>query len=362
MRVAVIGGYGAVGAIAARVLAEDAGVRVRIGGRDPAKTAVFASELGGCAEAAAVDVTDGDSLHRFARECDVLLYSGPSDIEARMRTAHAAVAAGAHYVDVGTPLPLRDRLASELGPQFRATARVCALGASWMPGLAELLFFHGVALARARLDTIERIAFFARYQGPLGIAGAEEILDEARRPDAGDTRGAYRGGVWTANAKSNVFVFPEPVGKQMVVPNFPLHLRQGVEASGLQNQVAHVAFCVGIGDRLMMALAERARSGSALDADRIVRASQEDAQRRSAGEALVFAATGTSSGTRREVGVHLVSRGGMALMGLVPASFCQALRAGRIERTGVGFFWDLAPAEAILQPLAKAGYAVRVSP
>ncbi len=162
MRVAVIGGYGAVGAIAARVLAEDAGVRVRIGGRDPAKTAVFASELGGCAEAAAVDVTDGDSLHRFARECDVLLYSGPSDIEARMRTAHSAVAAGAHYVDVSTPLPLRDRLASELGPQFRATARVCALGASWMPGLAELLFFHGVALARARLDTLERIAFFAR--------------------------------------------------------------------------------------------------------------------------------------------------------------------------------------------------------
>ncbi|MET9620708.1 saccharopine dehydrogenase NADP-binding domain-containing protein [Streptomyces sp. NPDC006464] len=98
--IGVLGGYGAVGVAAARVLTAGGGLRLRIGGRDAEAAARCAAALGGAAEGAAADALDDDSLGRFVHGCDVVLNcAGPAYLLGD-RPRRAAAAAGADYVDV----------------------------------------------------------------------------------------------------------------------------------------------------------------------------------------------------------------------------------------------------------------------
>ncbi|WP_187282838.1 saccharopine dehydrogenase NADP-binding domain-containing protein [Streptomyces sp. MS191] len=98
--IGVLGGYGAVGVAAARVLTAGGGLRLRIGGRDAEAAARCAAALGGAAAGVAADALDDDSLGRFVHGCDVVLNcAGPAYVLGD-RPRRAAAAAGADYVDV----------------------------------------------------------------------------------------------------------------------------------------------------------------------------------------------------------------------------------------------------------------------
>ncbi|MEV6834714.1 saccharopine dehydrogenase NADP-binding domain-containing protein [Streptomyces sp. NPDC051133] len=137
--IGVLGGYGAVGAAAARCLAAE-GFRLRIGGRDRAAAERCAAGLGGPAEgrpaearrveARRVDARDDADLERFARGCDVLLHCAGPAYELAARPRRAAAAAGAAYVDV------MDGAGPEPAPPGERTA---VLSAGLSPGLSGLL-------------------------------------------------------------------------------------------------------------------------------------------------------------------------------------------------------------------------------
>ncbi|APE19974.1 saccharopine dehydrogenase NADP-binding domain-containing protein [Streptomyces venezuelae] len=128
--IGILGGYGAVGAAAARVLAAEGEFRLRIGGRDHAAAARQAAALGGSAEAREADARSDASLERFARGCDVLLHCAGPAYELADRPRRAAAAAGADYVDV------MDGCGPAPAPPDERTA---VLSAGLSPGLSGVL-------------------------------------------------------------------------------------------------------------------------------------------------------------------------------------------------------------------------------
>ncbi|MGW1373621.1 saccharopine dehydrogenase NADP-binding domain-containing protein [Streptomyces sp. NPDC002446] len=127
--IGIIGGYGAVGAAAARRLAAEGRFRLRVGGRNPDAARACAAGLGAAAHAVAVDAEDDGSLAAFSRGCrTVLNCSGPAYLLLD-RARRAALAEGADYVDV-----MDD--GSAPGP---VEGRTVVLSAGLAPGLSGLL-------------------------------------------------------------------------------------------------------------------------------------------------------------------------------------------------------------------------------
>ncbi|EST32879.1 saccharopine dehydrogenase NADP-binding domain-containing protein [Streptomyces roseochromogenus] len=128
--IGILGGYGAVGAAAARALASEGEFRLRIGGRNPEAAARCAAALGGQAQAREVDARSDASLERFAQGCDVVLHCAGPAYELADRPRRAAAAAGADYVDV------MDGCGPGPAP---AGERTAVLSAGLSPGLSGLL-------------------------------------------------------------------------------------------------------------------------------------------------------------------------------------------------------------------------------
>ncbi|USQ85699.1 saccharopine dehydrogenase NADP-binding domain-containing protein [Streptomyces phaeoluteigriseus] len=96
--IAILGGYGRVGATAARLLADEHGYRLRIGGRSADRAWRFARTLGDRAEAAVVDARDSQSLMHFTRGCATVLDCSGTAFSLRGRIRASVLAAGVHYV------------------------------------------------------------------------------------------------------------------------------------------------------------------------------------------------------------------------------------------------------------------------
>ncbi|MFI6294956.1 saccharopine dehydrogenase NADP-binding domain-containing protein [Nonomuraea sp. NPDC050790] len=131
MTIGVLGCYGAVGGALARRLPAP----LRLGGRDPARVQATARPGD---EAFVVDLDDADALARFCAGCEVVVNcAGPS---ARIldTVARAALAEGAHYVDVAGDL-LDQALLTDLALRAPAGPRAAVLAAGMMPGLSALL-------------------------------------------------------------------------------------------------------------------------------------------------------------------------------------------------------------------------------
>ncbi|MDX3525579.1 saccharopine dehydrogenase NADP-binding domain-containing protein [Streptomyces sp. ID05-39B] len=96
--IGILGGYGHVGATAARLLADEHGYRLRIGGRSADRAWQFARTLGDRAEAAVVDARDSQSLMHFTRGCATVLDCSGTAFSLRGRVRAAVLAADVHYV------------------------------------------------------------------------------------------------------------------------------------------------------------------------------------------------------------------------------------------------------------------------
>jgi len=181
--IGIIGGYGAVGGAAARLLAPHG---VRVGGRDlGAARRLVDEKLGGRGEAWRVDAYDEADLARFCRGCRVVVNcAGPSYLLLD-RVARAAFLAGADYVDAAGDGPAFARLA-ETGTGG-ATA---VLSAGMLPGLTGLLPRH---LVRCSGDGPHRLDVYTGGLDRLTPAAAGDVL-LASRGDHGEALAAWRGG------------------------------------------------------------------------------------------------------------------------------------------------------------------------
>ncbi|MDH6131237.1 hypothetical protein P3T37_000606 [Kitasatospora sp. MAA4] len=135
--VGVLGGSGVVGRDAALALRELGVERLRLGGRRlDAVAAVAAGLPGGTAQAVAVDLDDRASLAAFCAGCAVVLNCAGPSYEVRGRVALAALAAGAHCVDVAGDDPAYEELREV---DLAGAGRSVVLSAGMLPGLSGLL-------------------------------------------------------------------------------------------------------------------------------------------------------------------------------------------------------------------------------
>ncbi|MFF3441517.1 saccharopine dehydrogenase NADP-binding domain-containing protein [Streptosporangium sp. NPDC002721] len=192
--IGIVGGYGAVGGAAARLLA---GHGVRVGGRDLEAARRFVSEeLGGRGEAWEVDAYDEAGLARFCRGCTVVVNcAGPSYLLLD-RVARASFLAGADYVDAAGDGPVFDRLAAT------GTAGATAvLSAGMLPGLTGLLPRH---LARFAGAGPHRLDVYTGGLDRLTPAAAGDVLLSGRG-DHGEALAAWRGGGTVSRALSPAY-------------------------------------------------------------------------------------------------------------------------------------------------------------
>ena len=100
MKVIMLGGYGAVGLTAAKLLIEsDLVSEIALAGRSLDRAEEAAAEIGHKASAVQVDATDEKQLASLVAGFDVIVNSVSNQVA--LPALHAAVRAGAHYCDVG---------------------------------------------------------------------------------------------------------------------------------------------------------------------------------------------------------------------------------------------------------------------
>ena len=161
-RVLIIGGYGNFGSYIARELAADPNIALLIGGRSKSKGDAFAASLDGVNPAAgcALDV-DGD-IEKRLREIrpDIVIHtSGPFQSQ-NHRVARAAIAAGAHYLDLADARHFVATI-GELDEDAKAAGVAVIAGASSVP-----------CLTAAFIDRYK--PHFARLESAVyGIAAAQ---------------------------------------------------------------------------------------------------------------------------------------------------------------------------------------------
>jgi hypothetical protein len=180
-RVLIIGGYGNFGGYIARALATDPNISLLIGGRSKAKADAFAAELKALnpASGCALDI-DGDIGSRFAdiRPDIVIHTTGPFQAQDH-RVARAAIASGAHYIDLADAREFVSTIGELDADARRASVSVIA-GASSVPCLTAA-FIDRYRPHFARLESAA-YGIAAAQATNRGLGTAAAILSYVGKP------------------------------------------------------------------------------------------------------------------------------------------------------------------------------------
>lgn len=224
---AVLGGAGAMGRITVKDLAETChpGDEILVADFDEAKAAALAASLGGEGRprlrAVRADVRDRAATARALAGAFVVVNA--VHYHRNLDVMEAALAAGAHYVDMGGLFHVTRRQL-ELDGRFRAAGRTAVLGMGAAPGISNLLAAH----AAAKLDEVTEIhlrvggADATRYEEVPALAvsySLKTILEEFSLPPAVFTNGDFAFVEPMSGAAPHRF--PPPVGWRR--PMFTLH-------------------------------------------------------------------------------------------------------------------------------------------
>jgi NAD(P)-dependent dehydrogenase (short-subunit alcohol dehydrogenase family) len=176
--VTVFGGYGVFGTHVARALAA-AGLPVRIAGRDAARAARAATELGPGHEGIAADLRDPASCARALDGARVAVCCAGPFSALPLVLPEACLAAGMHYVDIADDRAWLARLRG-LGDHFRDRGLTAAGGCSSLPGISGAL----ALLAAERLPAVERarVTLFIGNRNPKGEAAVLSAAAQLGRP------------------------------------------------------------------------------------------------------------------------------------------------------------------------------------
>ncbi len=192
-RILIVGGYGAFGTHAGRLLARDAGLELIIAGRNGARAREAAAALSAGAaakvghatlDAACVGAADLEALAPSV----VVNASGPFQSDAYV-LAKAAIGAGCHYVDLADLRAFVTGIVA-LDTAARAAGVEVVSGASSVPGLSSAVVVV-CAAEFARLESIE-IAISPGNSFDPGEATVASILAGLGRPIEALEGGAKR--------------------------------------------------------------------------------------------------------------------------------------------------------------------------
>ncbi|MGL4310575.1 MAG: DUF4166 domain-containing protein [Paracoccaceae bacterium] len=179
--VVVLGGYGVFGGYLCRALGRDPGWRVIVAGRNAAAARGFCAEHGGTP--LALDRADPDLAERLAALAPfaVIDAAGPFQGYGDPVVARAALAAGAHYLDLSDDADFAAGI-SVLDATARAAGRVVLSGVSSVPALSSA----AVASLAEGMEDIHLIdsAILPGNRAPRGLSVIQAILSQAGRPVA----------------------------------------------------------------------------------------------------------------------------------------------------------------------------------
>jgi len=224
---AVVGGAGAMGRITVRDLSETCAAtdEIVVADFDLAKAEALAAGLKGAGRprlrAARIDVTDRAAAAKALAGAFVVINA--VQYQLNLDVMEAALAAGAHYVDMGGLFHVT-RKQLELDGRFQAAGRLALLGMGAAPGVANLLARHGAE----QLDQVREIHLRVggmdrtRYASTPALAvsySLKTILEEFSMPPAVFTRGAFA--FVEPMSGSRPHRFPPPVGLRH--PMFTIH-------------------------------------------------------------------------------------------------------------------------------------------
>lgn len=343
--IGILGGYGAVGQATARHLRSWAGasVRLRIGGRRRDAAAAFVeAELGGDAEAVAVDLDRPDQLDRFADGVTVLVNCAGPSYRAHDRAARAARDAGAGYVDAAGEEPLRDRLRA---PESEWTGPA-VLNAGMFPGLSGLL-----PRCLYRQEGFERATRLLGYVGGIDrfTPGAAGDYVESLFSGAGEGGAAWRGGVRVPN-----------VLRRLTGVELPFFPGEVTAQPGLTTEVDSIAGALSLSDvdwynvfpgERVLALLRRMQGTTAADRDvaaatrELIHAAALDRAGRQSYQLFVYQLEGTIAGAPAVRTLVLRGEDGYGLSGLVTALAATAVLEGTVP-DGVHFAADVLDPDA----------------
>ena len=193
-RVVVLGGYGHFGGRIAQSLAGDEGIEVVVAGRDAARAAevaaAIARECGRRVEFAAVDVLSGEIVPRLRLLEPSLVVHAGGPFQSRDHTvARAALAVGAHYVDLADARAFVCSIRA-IDDAARARDRLVVSGASSVPGMSSAV----VDAYAHEFDALTSIDFGISpgNRTPNGSATVAAITSYVGRPFAVWDRGAWQ--------------------------------------------------------------------------------------------------------------------------------------------------------------------------
>ena len=224
---AVVGGAGAMGRITVRDLVETCAPsdEVLVADFDVAQARALAAGLAGegrpRVRAVGIDVADRAGAVRALAGAFVVVNA--VQYQLNLAVMEAALAVGAHYVDMGGLFHMT-RKQLELDARFQAAGRTAILGMGAAPGIANVLARHGAE----RLDEVREIHIrvggkdSTRYEDVPALPvsySLKTILEEFSQAPAIFTDGEFRFVQPMSGMKKHRF--PAPVG--VVSPMFTLH-------------------------------------------------------------------------------------------------------------------------------------------
>jgi saccharopine dehydrogenase (NAD+, L-lysine-forming) len=230
---------------------------VLIADYDLARAEALASSLGGTGgpRVRAVRVDVRDTAGAAAALAGALVVVNAVQYQHNLAVMEAALAAGAHYVDIGGLFHVtRQQLG--LDRRFKAAGRTALLGMGAAPGITNLLARHGAE----RLDEVREIhcrvggmdATRYRPQQALPVAySLKTILEEFSMPPAVFTRGAF---TFVEPMSGDMpHRFPPPVGLRR--PMYTIHsevatLPLSYAGQGVREVSFKIAFDPGFVDRV----------------------------------------------------------------------------------------------------------------
>lgn len=348
--VALLGAYGAVGRVVARLLVQalpDAVIRV--GGRDVGQARALVDDgLGRAGVAAQVDADDRASLAAFCAGARVVVNCAGPSYRILDRVALAAVAAGADYVDAGGDEPVYESLSARaLG------ARRAVLNAGMMPGLTGLLPRW---LAGPGFEPHGRLTGYVGTMDRLTPAGAAEYLLSLGNGH-GMSQAAWRHGERAARALTPLTDVELPYfpGRVNAYPFLSTETERTARLLGLDELDWYTVYDGGT--HMMNALsrlqgAMTGQSALAPAAAELTRAAALDMFGRDPYQLLVFELTGTVAGA--QVARYAAVRGSdtYELTGLVAAMSTIAILTGQVP-AGVHFATDVLDPDLVVDELRR---------
>jgi len=264
MKIIVLGGYGNFGARICRALAADAAQTVIAAGRHPRAAPQDFAQRG--ITPATLDMASRDfSAQLRALAPDIVIHCiGPFQGQ-DYRVAEAAMACGAHYIDLADGRDFVANFGAALNATARDAGRLAVSGASTLPALSSAVI-DSLAPRFSSLDAIDTVIAPGQH-APRGIATLTAVMSYAGKPFMVWEQSRWRKAFgWREVARVDLGAMPSRLSAVCDVPDlalFPARYR------GVANVRFRAALEVGIQHRALSILAALRQYGLALPIERM---------------------------------------------------------------------------------------------